>query len=555
MLTEINTESKVTKLNKVCDDFCNQLEEIDTAQTIVEIIESPSSDKTEQNTFSLTCLKFFKQAVSKVSSIKPIAKNIICKKLTVLKKLFAKAFDLIKSIDLKLTYNNIKNKLNFLLRKISTESGIKLIISGGLALVCLVICLCTCSVGYKVTINGKTLGLIPSKQMYDDVYKNISENVFSMTGQDFSIPSDAELTMTIALNRNFQSEEQFAESLKSISSDMVPAYTVLIDNKMVVALPSESMALSALNEYKNSFSSFIKEAKLEFANDVEVCYMFAPKAMLHSKDAAVTYLLNGDFSYFKAEKDTTVSELAQKTGVSESLIFKANKLDGNSITKNQVIKLYSGRMFVDVMATQHVQREEVIPFDTVEEESDEFYQGITKVKTKGTDGLKSVDEFITYINGIEIQRDILHESVIKAPTAQVEFIGTKEPPPSVGTGSLSMPTSGSLSSRFGSRWGREHQGIDLSASVGTPIYAADNGTVIYSEYNNGGYGYMIQIDHGNGLKTYYAHCSELLVENGEIVAKGDLIAKVGNTGRSTGAHLHFEVRQDDVPIDPFEYLN
>ena len=118
-----------------------------------------------------------------------------------------------------------------------------------------------------------------------------------------------------------------------------------------------------------------------------------------------------------------------------------------------------------------------------------------------------------------------------------------------------MPTNGSLSSRYGSRWGRKHEGVDLGAEVGTPIYAADNGTVTYAEFNNGGYGYMVKIDHGNGLETYYAHCSELLVEEGQIVAKDDLIAKVGNTGRSTGPHLHFEVRQDGTPVDPMRFID
>ena len=182
-------------------------------------------------------------------------------------------------------------------------------------------------------------------------------------------------------------------------------------------------------------------------------------------------------------------------------------------------------------------------------------RGQKKIKTPCTDGLKYVDEFITYINGIETKREVLQESIIKAPVTQVEYIGTKELPSPVGSGILSMPTSGSLSSRFGSRWGKQHQGIDLGAPLGTPIYAADNGIVIYSQYNDGGYGYMVQIDHGNGLKTYYAHCNELLVNTGDIVAKGDIIAEVGNTGRSTGPHLHFEVRRGDVPIDPLEYLN
>ena len=144
--------------------------------------------------------------------------------------------------------------------------------------------------------------------------------------------------------------------------------------------------------------------------------------------------------------------------------------------------------------------------------------------------------------------------MISTSVDQVVAKGTKERPAYVGTGLMTTPTNGTLSSRYGARWGRNHNGIDISAPVGTAIYAADNGIVTYAAYNNGGYGYMIQIDHGEGIMTYYAHCNELLVEEGAVVKKGDLIARVGNTGRSTGAHLHFEVRVNGTPADPSAYL-
>ena len=155
---------------------------------------------------------------------------------------------------------------------------------------------------------------------------------------------------------------------------------------------------------------------------------------------------------------------------------------------------------------------------------------------------------------METERKVVSEQMLSAAVDRVITRGTKELPSS-GGGSFQMPSNGKLTSRFGSRWGRKHNGIDVSAAVGTNIYAADSGKVIYSQYNNGGFGYLIQIDHGNGIVTYYAHCNELLVPEGTVVAKGDVIATVGNTGRSTGPHLHFEVRVNGTPVDPGEYLN
>lgn len=122
-----------------------------------------------------------------------------------------------------------------------------------------------------------------------------------------------------------------------------------------------------------------------------------------------------------------------------------------------------------------------------------------------------------------------------------------------------IPTSGRLTSKFGNRrdpFSRRiqfHQGIDLANSKGTNIISSGKGVVTFSGYN-GGYGRTIIIDHGNEYKTLYAHCSKLLVNVGDKVNKGQLIANMGSTGRSTGNHLHFEIHKDDKPINPYNVL-
>ena len=119
--------------------------------------------------------------------------------------------------------------------------------------------------------------------------------------------------------------------------------------------------------------------------------------------------------------------------------------------------------------------------------------------------------------------------------------------------SLIKPTSGVLTSRFGSRWGSTHTGIDIGAPTGTAIKAAAGGTVIFSGWK-GTLGKIVVISHGNGIQTYYGHCSSLLVSTGDTVSAGQLIAKVGNTGRSTGPHLHFEIRVNGSAINPQRYI-
>jgi murein DD-endopeptidase MepM/ murein hydrolase activator NlpD len=98
-----------------------------------------------------------------------------------------------------------------------------------------------------------------------------------------------------------------------------------------------------------------------------------------------------------------------------------------------------------------------------------------------------------------------------------------------------------------------HSGLDFAAAYGSPIRAAAGGTVRFAGYRSD-FGWMVEIDHGNGLSTRYAHASKLLVQAGSIVAPGDRVALVGSTGRSTGPHLHFEVLRDGAPTDPRRYL-
>jgi murein DD-endopeptidase MepM/ murein hydrolase activator NlpD len=140
---------------------------------------------------------------------------------------------------------------------------------------------------------------------------------------------------------------------------------------------------------------------------------------------------------------------------------------------------------------------------------------------------------------------------------QIREAQASAPPPSLGGGTPSAsgfiwPVSGPITSGFGWRWGRMHEGIDISAPCGTPIRAAAGGSVIYAGWM-GGYGNITIIDHGGGIATAYGHQSSIAVGGGS-VSQGQVIGAVGNTGYSTGCHLHFEVRVNGSPVDPLGYL-
>lgn len=131
--------------------------------------------------------------------------------------------------------------------------------------------------------------------------------------------------------------------------------------------------------------------------------------------------------------------------------------------------------------------------------------------------------------------------------------GLAQAPPT-GTGALSWPVRGEVTSRFGPRWGRQHNGIDVAANTGTTVASSGSGTVIAAG-TAGGFGQRVLIDHGGGLVTLYAHLSSINVSRGQSVGPGTAIGAVGCTGSCTGPHLHFETRVNGVAYDPYTYLS
>lgn len=118
-----------------------------------------------------------------------------------------------------------------------------------------------------------------------------------------------------------------------------------------------------------------------------------------------------------------------------------------------------------------------------------------------------------------------------------------------------VPSSGKISSSFGHRWGRNHEGIDIPARAGAYILAADDGVVVYSGHELGGYGNITVLSHRDGFFTVYAHASKNYTSKGDKISKGQVIATVGSTGKSTGNHLHFEIRRDSHAFNPAEFYN
>ena len=190
---------------------------------------------------------------------------------------------------------------------------------------------------------------------------------------------------------------------------------------------------------------------------------------------------------------------------------------------------------------------EVIPYEvqTVEDANLDF--GKTETVQTGQDGSQQLTTEVTAIDGEVVSRQVVAVQTLQAPVAEIQHRGTRLKSGMVGrlgSGSFVWPVPGySGISRWASLPGG-HRGVDITAPYGTPIYASDAGTVIAAQWHNhptASWGYYVEIDHGNGYKTLYAHMSSFVVQVGQTVEKGQLIGYVGATGYATGNHCHFEM--------------
>lgn len=165
-----------------------------------------------------------------------------------------------------------------------------------------------------------------------------------------------------------------------------------------------------------------------------------------------------------------------------------------------------------------------------------------------TSSRETREEYLEEVAALEAESAEL-AAAIRSAQASVGSTGSG----AVSAAGLIWPVNGTVVSGYGWRWGRMHEGIDISASTGTPIWATAAGNVIYAGWL-GGYGNLVVLDHGNGLATAYAHASSIVVSVGQSVGQGETVSLVGSTGNSSGPHLHFEVRVNGAAVDPLLYL-
>ncbi|MBQ8562431.1 MAG: peptidoglycan DD-metalloendopeptidase family protein, partial [Firmicutes bacterium] len=392
---------------------------------------------------------------------------------------------------------------------------------------------------YEYAYNGRTLGIVRDQQDVLEILDLVSEELTQEYGSSITIDPENDITFNavISYGKEIDDADTVLRRFTYMGDIQAEAYAIYADGELLSIVESEKIANEVLDKVLDNYLKDDDDVEYEyvgFAEDIEIVPYSTSLSRVTSKNSAYKKIKSGgqqEVTYTVKSGDT-LSGICEKLDVS----MKELKSMNPGLDENTTIHIGDKFVITEEVPLLTVETVEVstyaqkIKYETEYVESASYYEGDEVVTRTGKNGKARITARLTRHNGKVVERDVLKKSVITEPVNEVIAKGTKKKPPTAGTGTFIRPVNVGVYSGYGWRWGRMHYGIDLSTSVGTPIYAADGGVVTMSGWN-GAYGYCIKINHGNGYETLYAHNSANYVSVGEKVFQGQHIAAVGNTGR------------------------
>jgi len=416
---------------------------------------------------------------------------------------------------------------------------------------------------YVVKVDGLPVGVVLDREIHEQILAHVSESEAARAGAEVKLVSNVTIEPAGKDDRALKllSEDELADALRSSVSFLAKGYVITVNGREVVAVASEEEARGVVSDLRATYVQAIMssgQATVEdvfIREDVGIKQKEVPSDVFRKRDEAVRVLSRGSdktLSYVVQRGDSLWS-IAQANHMSLDDLLKANPEvnDGDFIREGQSLNLVVADPYVTVTSKEVVTFTVAIPYVVEVTYDPEMWPWKETVTQLGRSGEKEITQEVTRENGKETSRVTLKERVLSYPVTRKVVRGSKQVPP-MGSGQMAWPVQGEITSYYGWRWGSFHQGIDIAADRGTPILAADSGMVSFAGWN-GGYGYLVKIDHGGGKETWYGHQSRLVVDVGDKVTKGDILGYVGSTGNSTGPHLHFEVHVDSETKNPLSF--
>jgi murein DD-endopeptidase MepM/ murein hydrolase activator NlpD len=373
------------------------------------------------------------------------------------------------------------------------------IISLLLVLTVFVLMISTLNFAVAVSVEGDFVGYVSSVDELESIVSSVQETASGVLGYNYDIDAEVSYKVTVGSAESNIDKEIENKLMNSID---------VIDNLALVCVNGEAVcAFKTMEEATEAVAAL----KAKYICD-----------------------------------NTLTAEFADTVSVTTGL--------GNTALLSKAEDLKNGSL-INVVCTERVTKEEALPYETEIIVDDTMYAGDIETIVSGQEGVLETVYYLTLVNGKQSYAIQADSVLLKAPVKAVIKEGSK---PRNSTGTYIWPSDGYITSYYGERkvevGSRYHCGIDVASDYGTPVWAADGGVVIFSGWESG-YGNLIKIQHDNGDITYYGHNSKNLVKEGDVVAQGQQIAEMGETGIATGVHVHFEIRPEGgSPVNPMKYL-
>lgn len=353
------------------------------------------------------------------------------------------------------------------------------------------------------------IGYSLNKESMEENYKSIIDNLNSNLNENEKIEASRVSFKRLNEEKSQSTYNEIKQNIVSSIEKDVTLKALNIDGKNIGYVTN-----------KEEFNNAIKKVASAYSTNLNI-----------DENKITSINVKGNIS-FKDEK-VNISKLSSEEELADNIIKNKSLIDVDIVVNDTRL--------VDIEPSVKIER------------SEELLIGESKV-TEGKKGKKEQNINITYRNGEKKSVSVLSENIIEQSSSKVITKGTK----SILNGTSAVFTSptrgGTITSNFGERWGKNHNGLDIAGNIGDPVMAALDGKVKSTFYERDGYGNVVILEHEGGIETRYAHMSKIGVKTGDTIKKGDIVGEVGSTGRSTGPHLHFEVRVNGSPVDPQKYI-
>ncbi len=416
---------------------------------------------------------------------------------------------------------------------------------------------------YVLAINyqGQLVGYVSNEAVYNEAERLMQDRiVYNGQEKPYTFTPDLEVTRLNFSNRLSDEYELCNRMIEASGASISEAYGLYVDGEFYGATTDGATLAQVLEGMLDAYATGTEGEIVGFVNDVQVKDGLYPETSIVDCSILEKLVLSdieGQRTYVVQPGDAP-SLIAQKNGVPYST-FKALNPDIEKVCMpGQVVIISNSKPFLAVK-TSYIETTEIsVDYKIISSNSNKYSKGTTKVVVSGKKGTALQTSEKVYIDGVLSTTNVISTVVTEEPVNREIIIGTYvNTTASTGSGAYSgkfiWPVDGGYVSCHINGY-KGHTGMDIAAAKGTNIRASMAGRVITVKKLSYGYGYHIILDHGNGVQTVYAHCSKLLVELGDYVEQGDIIAKVGSTGNSTGPHCHFEIRINKKYMNPANYI-